>query len=340
MSISIRLIPTKLRIEQIYLDPNNLRLFGVTREEEVPFDRITEKGIQEAVLDEMIREADLKPLRDSILQVGYLPIDRIVVKRINEDKFIVIEGNRRVATIKWILRDYERGELDLSKDRIRELRELEVLVFEGTDEDIKNVQYLIQGIRHTSGVKDWGPWQKALMVTTLYEMGMSPRDIKEALGGGVTVHRINRWIRAFKAWKQMKDDEEYGEYATTDKYSYFEEIIRKPYLRDEWLEWSDKDGKFLNKENLNLLYSWIIPSEELGGQPKIPMAIKLRELPDILQNAEIYNYFLNPNVDIDAAIARLRSIRSMHLVHIDWREELRRIESCLLYTSPSPRDRG
>ena len=54
---------------------------------------------------------DVKTLYDSIVEVGFLPIDRMIVKKIEKtDNYVVLEGNRRLTAIKWILLDHYRGE--------------------------------------------------------------------------------------------------------------------------------------------------------------------------------------------------------------------------------------
>lgn len=328
MDPEVKYTAQKVKIEKILLDPNNLRLHGITRTTEVPLNRVADESIQDSVLEEMKKIADLKPLKESILEVGFLPIlgTRIVVREIN-GKYLTMEGNRRIASIKWILQDYERGELPLSEDKIpliENLKELDVIVAEGSPQDLVNLQFLIQGITHISGPKEWGPYQKAFAAVKLKEeRGMEVPEIARALGGGLTTRAVNTMIRAFKALKQMEQDEDFGEMANPDMYSYFEEIIKKPYLR-EWLEWDDASESFKNEKNLELLYSWITPSEELGGRKKIPMAIDIRRLPSILENPELYAFFIEPQIDINAAAARAQIIETLRRP-TEWRDELRRV---------------
>lgn len=325
---AVKLVPEKIRIEKLLLDPNNFRLFGETRRERVPEDRIADENVQQSVLEEMKKIGDLLPLRNSILEVGFQPIDRIVVRLFTKGKYVVVEGNRRIAAIKWILEDYKRGEIEIPDEKLKTLKKIDAIVVIGArKEDILTYQHLIQGVRHIQGIKSWGPYQKALMVTELHEkMKMGPREIANALGGGVSTRSVINMFRAFKALKQMEDDEEFGEYVEPELYSYFEEVMKKPFLR-EWLGWNDDKGEFLNQDNIKLFYSWITPSEDLSGRKKIPMAIKVRELPSILQNEELYTFFLQPNVDIDEAITegKIRKKR----IGIAWREKLKEMESII-----------
>src|SRR4029079_5011219 len=73
-------------------------------------------------------QADTEPettyigeLYDSMCRIGYVGIDRIVVRTVTgSTKFLVLEGNRRVATIKKILDDYENKNAPLKKTDVRE----------------------------------------------------------------------------------------------------------------------------------------------------------------------------------------------------------------------------
>lgn len=323
--IGVKLIPKKIKVEQLYLDPNNLRLVGLTRLVGTPEARAAEIGVQNSILEDLKKHAEIKMLRDSILQVGFLPIDRVVIKALDSGKYMVLEGNRRISALKWILEDYERGELTLDEKRVHSLMEVEVILAEGPADVVDNFKLLVQGIRHIAGIEAWEPYQKAVAANTLYEGGMEPNEIKLALGGGISIRAINSMIRALRALKRMEEDEDYGVHARPDMYSYFDEAVKKPYLRDTWLRWYDEEGKFLDDENLKLFYSWITPSEELDGNKKISTAMHVRDLPSVLEDPELRAYFLRPNVDIRGAISRRDTMRE--LTH--WRDELRRFEGIL-----------
>src|SRR5262245_30062724 len=97
--------------DDLLLDPNNPRLihdlnFGERIEDaqiQANQQRITDLFIEKS----MAREdefTDIMDLYDSMIRIGYVGIDRIVVRELTgQDKYLVIEGNRRVSTIKLIL---------------------------------------------------------------------------------------------------------------------------------------------------------------------------------------------------------------------------------------------
>ena len=51
---------------------------------------------------------NIKDLIVSFTNNGFLDIDQIQVKAVN-DKFLVLEGNRRITTLKYLYEEYKRG---------------------------------------------------------------------------------------------------------------------------------------------------------------------------------------------------------------------------------------
>src|SRR5262249_11651250 len=104
---------------------------------------------------------DISDLLDSISKMGYQGIDQIVVRPMtaSRGKFVVLEGNRRVASIKRLLEEDAAG--IVKKDRgdhgrlhaevVETLKKIDVLVLETeglTDDDIQKRINLVLGIRH------------------------------------------------------------------------------------------------------------------------------------------------------------------------------------------------
>ena len=172
----------RLSIDNILLDPNNYRIISSETEyQKVPEERIGELEVQEDTQALMEQRGELDPLIKSILRIGFLPIDRVVVRLWKDGKYVVVEGNRRIAAIKKILKDYERGRISLREDVLNSIKEIEVLVIDEEKRNIPVLQNLIQGIRHVQGVKGWGPYERAMMIKELYESCLlytspSPRD--------------------------------------------------------------------------------------------------------------------------------------------------------------------
>jgi hypothetical protein len=70
--------PKKVKLEQIFLDPNNPRL-EIPRKARIPDARIPETSIQKDCLDQ-IRKEGITDLTESIKTSGFWTVDRIVLR--------------------------------------------------------------------------------------------------------------------------------------------------------------------------------------------------------------------------------------------------------------------
>ena len=226
-------------MEQLHLDPNNPRFLDFEEEiGAVRGSRIPEPGVQSRTF-EKIRRFDIRQLKDSIVEVGFLPMDKMVVRPIGNGDYVVVEGNRRLAAIKSLLQDYEAGR-DLPEVLLDQLRRIEVCVLDTGARYVTRDQLLLAGLRHISGVKLWGPYQRALALRELTElMNDDVTPAGKALGVGPINAR--RLLRALKALENLRQDEEYGDFARPNMFSYFVEIMKSPALRDGFLEWNNDE---------------------------------------------------------------------------------------------------
>ncbi len=101
------LINIKVNSDQLLLDPNNPRLITDALEEKsYSYKEILSEEVQMYVLSRVCKnEYHVLRLIEGIRNTGFLSgMHEIIVKEIpNEDKYIVIEGNRRTAAIKHLL---------------------------------------------------------------------------------------------------------------------------------------------------------------------------------------------------------------------------------------------
>jgi len=135
---------------------------------------------------------------------------------------------------------------------------LEVLLYKGSE--LRDISWLLQGIRHISGIRNWGPAQQArLVVDRVDNHKMSFTEAGQQFGIGP--QKVGRLYRVFKALEQMKSDEEFQSKADNKYFTLFEEVIRDKKVR-EWLGWDQEENKLKNTEHLKMFYSWISPDDE------------------------------------------------------------------------------
>ena len=267
----IELEPKRVKVENIYLDPNNPR-FALDLKESIPDHRIKEDGIQKDRL-ERLKNIGINDLIGSIMKYGFLTIDRVIVRPIDEQNFVVVEGNRRIAALKIVKEMHERGQISLDEKIVNTLNEIEVLVYRG---DKKDIAWTVQGFRHLTGIRNWPPLQQAKFITENFfeEMKLSFSEIAKLLN--MKSAQIGIMIRSYYGYKQAEEDDEFGEEITPDKFSMFSEaIFKKPSLKS-WLGWDDRDRKFKNTENFKKFLSWITPDE--NEEIKIERALDVRDI--------------------------------------------------------------
>ena len=118
-----------------------------------------------------------------------------------------------------------------------------------------------------SGIRDWGPYQQAELVDRLInEHNMSFSDAGKAVGAGK--RKTGQMLRAYKGLQQMQQDDTYGDKASPDLFSHFEQAWVKAPLR-EWLDWNEKEYKYDNANALHLFYQWITEDNQDSRQPKL-----------------------------------------------------------------------
>lgn len=127
-------------------DPSNPRFGGL-------MDNHNQRDIQQALYSAPYYASELI---DSLLANGFIDYEPLVVKR-NNNRYIVIEGNRRLAAIRQILEnpsEYHGRKSDLTR--------IPVLIFpERPDEQHKNEMRVYLGVRHLLGFRGWPPLSKA-----------------------------------------------------------------------------------------------------------------------------------------------------------------------------------
>ena len=242
--------------ESLYLDPNNPRFADLQdRLQPIAPDRIAEQGVQDKAFTRILdHRFEVTQLKESIRSIGFLTVDRLVVTPLGDSKFVVIEGNRRLGAIKSLLEDHRNGEADLSEAVQSSLRTIPVLVIDEPDlAKREHFARILQGVRHVAGIRPWGPYQQAQVVALMLDDGKDQAEICEVLG--LPKRRINILRRCFRALEQMRGDDDYGDKAKPALFSAFDEAFKLPKLRDDWLEWDDEKGRFLNEQQRKLFYS-------------------------------------------------------------------------------------
>jgi len=328
-----------VKLGQLLLDPNNPRFAEFDENSNsVPEIRFAEEKIQKDTYERM-KDFDVSELRDNIKAVGYLPMDRIVVRewtgnKVSQDepKYVVIEGNRRVTALKWLVELHDKGRETLEADQLENFTKIPALLLDTTIAP-DSVKLVLPGLRHISGIKEWGAYQKAKAVVSLRELGMSSGEVAQSLG--LTTRAANQLWRSYLALEQMKNDDEFGNKVHPRMYSYFEEIMKQTNVR-EWLGWDDNQGKFTNEQRAKELYGWIVgevPEDESEpAEPKLREAKSIRQLAKFINDEKVLALFRAPDGSLSAAAAKYESIHQID--QQDWRSIIIAAETTLQSLTP------
>lgn len=280
-----------VKIDNIYLDIHNPRFQG---EAEIPLpsagDVFCPKN-QEILRQHILRRYGANEIVDSIISVGFVPVDTIVVKSVGDNIYIVIEGNRRIAAIKTILGNNARKMIDIDTSLFNALQEIEVIAYDN-DEISSTGQWVIQGIRHVSGVRSWGPYQQSLLIENLHNSGMNYREIANTIG--IHYNKVSSMLKAYKLLQQMRNDSMFGGLASVNYFSHLEQAYLKIPVRD-WLEYDEDKWVFKNIKNTHIFYKLITSKDE---NYRMSSRDVRDALPLIIQNKILFKQLVNNEITI------------------------------------------
>ena len=288
--------PKEVRIEHIYLDPNNPRL-AIIKKESVSAKRMIEEGIQTRVLEDLRKhpKIGIADLLESIASNGFSTINRVVLKPLNGDKYVVVEGNRRVAALKILAEQHKNGYRTLPENILNGILEFQALVYTG---DNPNIAWIVQGVGHTPGVKQWERFPTAKFYADLEKVGINSQEIASMFGP--EPKEVSALIRAYYGFCQAEEDEDYGAEIDPAKHlGFFDEIIFVKEQLKNWLGWNEHDRQFKNSEALKNYLSLILATTKDGRSvidispttrktlPKLVSDPKYTELFDRLLEADL-----------------------------------------------------
>jgi hypothetical protein len=246
---------------------------------------------------------DGQHIMDSILNIGFLDLDKIVVKKHSSGRYLIVEGNRRFAAIRTIIGSAKCNVLKVEdypelRRLLESLEYLTVLLLEGNeDTELDTASILIQGVRHISGVKSWGPYQQGFLINTLVnDKGYSHTQTAETVG--LSVSRVGTLLRAYQGLTQMMQTSGFREHTETQFFSFFDQAYKQIPVR-KWLGWNDDKHEYANKTELFFFYRQIIEGEILARE--------VRDfLPEVIAHPEIFNRYRTGELLLSEAYAKLK----------------------------------
>jgi hypothetical protein len=237
-----------LPLDNVRLDPKNPRIANTAALS------ITEEGSAlERKLESLLwDDSDVKDLYRQVL-VNQGLVERIIVRQDGQ----VVEGNCRTVVYRKL------RERQPNDDRWKMIP-ARLLPVDIGDRDIA----ILLGEMHVSGKNTWTPFEKAGHVYRMHTDFALVQD-EIALRLRMSKSKVNQLIRAFDMMKNQFLPKFPGA-ASSRKFSYFEELFKKPFLRDWMANTAGAEDMFVD---------WV-------GTGKLDQGVQVRELPSILDDPE------------------------------------------------------
>ena len=257
----------EINIEKLLLDPNNTRFIKdlsghqrVVDEEVESLQKKTLSRFSRIGTSDEIDVTNISDLYASMKTIGYVSIDRIVVKNLlNTDKYLVIEGNRRISAVKTILRDVQKneGDFDTQKKRDKVAPLLDsfntiTCMFLDTsqmskEDEAHNISVIL-GLRHHGSLLSWEPLPRAYNIYKEY-MNLEPvsgvfstdpvKFMHVSSQLSISVNKVKNALRTYLVYIQLSEL-----YSVKDiYYSMIEEGVTNKYLKDSYFEIDDETFK-------------------------------------------------------------------------------------------------
>lgn len=244
-----------LPLDDVYLDPRNPRIANtVSIALSVEGDELQRK--LEALLWD---DSDVRDLYRQVL-VNHGLVERIIVRQNGK----VVEGNCRTVVYRKLREKHP-------KDPRWSVIPARLLPSDIADRDIA----ILLGEMHVAGKNTWTPFEKAGHVYSMHnEFALVQDEI--ALRLRMSKSKVNQLIRAFDMMKN-KYLPKYPGPASSRKFSYFEELFKKPELREWMTSTYDAEEKFID---------WI-------GKGKLDQGVQVRELYPILEDPDAVEALTN-----------------------------------------------
>ncbi|MCP4105184.1 MAG: ParB N-terminal domain-containing protein, partial [Desulfobacteraceae bacterium] len=195
-------------LKNLYLDPNNYRLIHEPDYIAVSEKSVKEKSVQHRTFRLLAKDKNhnIQELLDSFKANGYLPVDQIQVRPLDDGGYVVVEGNRRVAALKHLQSEHDQKDIDLGRLNPMIFSKVPVVPYTDSDE----THYLtLMALKHISGNKKWGEWNQAELLQKMHSTcGLSEEEICRRVA--ISKVELRRALRALSFLRQYLDSD-YGD---------------------------------------------------------------------------------------------------------------------------------
>lgn len=291
-----------LHADQLFFDYSNPRMVEYNFSEATSDSEITNIFWTEMATEELVM---------SILAHGFFQHEPLyVVKEGEDDRLIVVEGNRRLAAIKSILNPdvIENNKMDKYREKITPeiiyqlSNSIPVLELENREDAWRYI-----GFKHVNGAAKWGSYAKAQYIATVKNnFHKSLSEIAEQIGDANNI--VKKLYQGFVLLSQADSATDFNKDDTYAKRIYFSHLYTaityenfRKYLGLEPDFENDNPVAEHNLKKLEQLMFWLYGSSSKKITPVIESQNPdLRHLNEVLGSKEATEY-LRVNSDLKLA---------------------------------------
>lgn len=194
----------RIPVKDLLLDSANPRLASVST-----------NGSQDGIVRLLWDEMAVDEVALSIAANGFFEEEPLVVTPDrNKGKYVVLEGNRRLAAVRILTEDDLRAKVRasnlpvLTENQKKRLEKLPVSIYRSREEI-----WQYYGFRHINGPKPWDPYSKAQFIAQVHEQQKKPLDeIAESIGD-----RHNTVQRLYRGYVVLRQAEQGGYFNREDR---------------------------------------------------------------------------------------------------------------------------
>jgi len=158
--------------------------------------------VQQAARRRLIDHHDVDKLRHVMQANGFLPSDRVVVRKVDDEKYVVLEENRRICAAKEVTGCHDDGE-PVPEGIIATFKKTSSLVYKGRDAGL-GAAWIFQGLRHVSGISGRPAFNKTrLHVDRMQEDELNLTDVGKIFG--ISAHGAGQWVRGYLFFSKREE---------------------------------------------------------------------------------------------------------------------------------------
>ncbi|MBL0128297.1 MAG: ParB N-terminal domain-containing protein [Flavobacteriales bacterium] len=277
-----------LDVSQLLFDPKNPRLPLNKRNAE-----------DEKVLEHFILKENLFELIASIGEQGYVDIEPIIVVAAGDDKYTVVEGNRRLAALKLLANP---DQAPIKHKNVKELvntathhpTKVPVLVYADRDAVL---DYL--GFRHITGVDEWDSLAKARYLEELFEFhdrtkpeGAADLFKRIARIIGSRADYVEKLVHGYWMYESIREEGYYGIKGLDDdnfEFSLLTTALSYSNL-SKFVNIEVKEGRpTYDKKRLKELTEWLFKETDQGR--RVPESRDLKTLSAVVADEKALAVF-------------------------------------------------